>query len=349
MHGEKAIPLPLGAMPKLPKFEITEVPDGYKIEVPATLSESGKRERYIRADEKEAKRLQRSFKKHYHEYGTKAGIVSPRLASEAAEAAAMLKEFGATILDAAREYTARRKAEGACVTMRTAWEGYRARLAKLGRSEASLEDYRRTQKSLPSWFLAMEVAAIEGGDVERALDASIKTKPVKRGPTWNRRLREVRAVLNWSKNTDAKPAPIRQRDPEIIDADTAKRLMAAAEKEGCALPFALMLFAGIRPQGELNRITWSAIKKDHIRLTREETKTATDRQIPIMPNLRKWLDAHKGESILPLDWDKKRRAARKAAHIEGQDVLRHTFGSAFYRLHGEHETVEAMGHTTLHT
>lgn len=333
-------------MPKLPQFEITEVPGGYKIEVPASLSKSGKRERYIRAKEKDAKRLQRQFKKLYHEFGTKAGIIDPALASMAVEAQELLAPFGANLLDAAREYAEKRKAEGSLKTLREAWAEYRDYLIAAGRSEATLTDYSRTEKSLPEWFLDMEVAKINGPDMERGLDASIKRATGKRGTTWNRRLRETRAVINHATSTDAKQVSTRRKDPDIIHAAQVAKLMKAAEAEGCALPFALMVFAGIRPQGELSRITWSAIKKDHIVISGEESKTSTDRIIPVMPNLKLWIEAHRGQSIEPTDWEKKRKRVRRAGGISGlQDVLRHTFGSAFYRLHGLHETTEAMGNS----
>ena len=345
-------------MPRAPKFDLQEVPGGYLINIPASISESGKRERYVRAKKKDAQKLQRQFKKRYHQFGKRAAIIPERMAGEAMEASRLLEPFGATILDAAREYASRRKAAGATISLSEAWEAYQERLAKEERSDATQTDYKRTKAALPDWFLKMEVASIEGKDIERGLDGSIKTKVVrdgkevaKRGPTWNRRLREVRAVINWATNSDAKAVRIRSKAPPILTVAQARKVMTEAAKEGAALPFALMLFAGIRPQGELARMSWGNIGRKYITLTHEETKTMTDRQIPISKNLAAWIKASRGEpSVTPTNWEKKRRKVRSAAGIEEeQDILRHTFGSCFYRIHGEAETVEAMGHHNIQT
>ena len=341
-------------MPRRPQFKITKRAAGdYKVEIPASVSESGKRERIIRADEKEAKKVQRQLKKQYHEFGTQAGAVNPRLASEAYEAAELLRPFGATILEAAKEYISRRKAAGATVPFAKAWDDYVEHLEAAGRRPSTIEDYSRDRKALPDWLFTQEVATITGADIEKACDASIKKRPLKRGPTWNRRLREIRAVFNHATSTEAKAATVRKKAPDIITVEQAKELMRLAEKRGCALPFALLLFAGIRPDarnGEISRITWEAIGRKFITLPIDDTKTSSTRQIPIMPNLREWLDACKGDPIIPKGWMNSYREIRKELGLEKkQDVLRHTFASNFYRLYGFNETAEAMGHSSVKT
>jgi integrase len=341
-------------MPRRPQFKIVKRSAGdFKVEIPASVSATGKRERIIRADEKDATKVQRQLKKQYHEFGTQAGAVNPRLASEAYEAAELLKPFGATILEAAKEYIGKRKAAGATVPLSKAWDDYVEHLEAEGRRPSTIEDYDRDRKALPDWLFAREVATITGKDIEKACDASIKTKPLKRGPTWNRRLREIRAVFNYATNTDAKAARVKRKTPDIITFEQAKELMRLAEEEGCALPFSLLLFAGIRPDaknGEISRITWDVMGEKYITLPVDDTKTSSTRQIPIMPNLRKWLDACEGDPIIPQNWRRTYREIRKKLGIEKkQDVLRHTFASNFYRLHGFNETAEAMGHSSVKT
>ena len=341
-------------MPRRPQFKITRRAAGdYKVEIPASLSESGKRERMIRTTEKEARKVQADLKRQYHQFGTRAGAVNPRLASEAHQAAELLNPFGATILEAAKEYISRRKAAGATVSFAKAWDDYVEHLEAEGRSSSTLEDYNRDRKALPDWIFAMEVAAIEGDHMKKACDGSIKKKPLKRGPTWNRRLREIRAVFNHATNTKAKAVSVKRKAPEIISVKQAATLMRLAERKNCALPFSLLLFAGIRPDaknGEISRLTWDAIGDKFITLSIEDTKTSSTRQIPIMPNLRKWLDAYKGDPIIPKGWMNSYREIRKELGLEKkQDVLRHTFASNFYRLYGFNETAEAMGHSSVKT
>lgn len=332
-------------MPRRPKIEITETNKGHKVDVPASLSASGKRERYYYADEKAAKKHAAGVRNAYHERGTKAGIIDPALASAAMEAKKLLEPIGVSLLEAVRDYVKRNSNAGARITVDVAWSSYQALLVKKKRSDATISDYKRDRKSIPDWFFALKVGEATEDMLEKALDESTSN----RGKAWNRKLREVRAVLREALRTEIKPAEVKRKDPTILSADEAEKLMKIAAKEGCALPYALLLFAGIRPEGELGRISWGNIHKKHIDISGDESKTEDDRHIPIMPNLRKWLDACKGDDIQPTDWKRKNQAIRKAAGVTEQDVPRHTFGSMFYRLHTETETIHAMGHTSFKT
>lgn len=283
--------------------------------------------------------------KRYHERGTQAGTIDPALASMATSSAAMLEPFGKTIIEVVREYVKRNDHAGARLTVGEAWTAYEALLVKKKRSDATIEDYKRDKKSLPNWFFVLRVGDASESMLEKALDESTRN----RGKAWNRKLRECRAVLRETLRTEIKPAEVKRKDPVILSAKEAEKLMRLAEAEGCALPFALMIFAGIRPIGELNRISWGSIRQDHVAISSEESKTEDDRHIPIMPNLQKWLDACKGDDIIPENYQRKAKAIRKAAGIVDQDVARHTFASAFYRLHTETETIHALGHTSFKT
>ena len=332
-------------MPRRPALTVIETTRGFKVDVPATLSKTGKRQRFYYADESAAKKHAASVRRAYHERGTKAGAIDPAIASEAMDAVGMLKPFGVSILDAVRDYVRRNKQAGASITMSEAWAAYEAGLVKSQRSDWTIADYKRDRKSIPDWFFALKVIDATGSEQERALDECTGN----RGKAWNRKLREIRAVMNEATRTDAKPATVKRKDPEILTAKQAAAVMREAVKEGCALPFALLLFAGIRPLGERSRISWGCIRENEIAVSGEESKTEDDRHIPIMPNLRAWLDACKGDDIEPVNWQRKYKAVRKACGITGQDVARHTFGSAFYRLHTETETIQAMGHTSFKT
>jgi len=338
-------------MPRRPKFELTEVPAGWQLSVPPSLASSGKRERYVRAKLGDAKRLQRELRKRYHELGTRASNVSSAVAEDATAARELLEPFGCTLMEAAREYVARRKAAGATVPLRVAWGDFLATKEAEGRSDVYIRDLAITLKVLPAWLLDMEVASIEGFHIEQAVDQTIRTKPLVRGATWNRRLRETGAVINNARNTKAKERRQKRKAPKILkDNDQARLIMQLAEEDGCALPFALMLFAGIRPEGELSKLNAENIRRKYIYVGHEESKTSSDRQIPISENLRAWIKMWDRGPILPQGWQKRCQAIRKAAGIGGkQDILRHTFGSAFYRIHGEQEALQAMGHTSFRT
>jgi hypothetical protein len=332
-------------MPRRPKLEVIDTPKGHKVEVPASLSASGKRERFFYQDPKAAKKHATGVLKAYHERGTQAGAINPALASQATEAEALLAPFDVSILDVVREYVKRNDHAGARLTVGEAWTAYEALLVKKKRSDATILDYKRDRKSLPDWFFALKVGEASEAMLEKALDESTRN----RGKAWNRKLRECRAMLRETLRTEIKPAEVKRKDPTILTAAEAEKVMKLAVAEGCALPFALLLFAGIRPDGELNRISWGNIRDEHIDISGEESKTDDDRHIPISANLRLWLDACEGQKIIPENWKRKSQAVRKSAGITDQDVPRHTFGSMFYRLHTETETTQAMGHTSFKT
>lgn len=332
-------------MPRRPKLEIAETPKGWKVDVPATLSASGKRERFFYPDEKAAKKHAASLRKTYHERGTQAGIISPSLADEALRAVGLLEPFGVSLLDVVRDYVKRNENEASQQTFGEAWDRYTAELRKKGRAEATIEDYLRDKRSLPESFFKLKVSQVTEASIAAALDKCTGN----RGKTWNRRLREVRAVLNSATSTKTKQVEVKRRDPAILSAAQAAALMELACERDCRAAFALMLFAGIRPEGELSRISWANITDKEIVITSDASKTSSDRHIPISDNLHAWLKGQRGKPILPEAWETRYDAIRKAAKVQGQDITRHSFASCFYRLHGEHETIQAMGHTSFKT
>jgi integrase len=332
-------------MPRRPQLLVTETPKGFKVDIPASLSASRKRERFFYQCPKQAAKHAKGILKAYHLRGTQAGTIDPALASDALKAVSLLEPFGVSLMDVVREYVKRNDHAGARQTVEEAWTEYQALLVRKERSAATLADYVRDKKSLPAWFLALKVSEATPAIQEKALDECTGN----RGMAWNRKLRSVRSVLREALRTDIKPHDVRRKDPVILTAKEAGKLMALAAADGCALPFALMLFAGIRPKGELGRISWGSIKEDFIEISSEDSKTNDERHIPISDNLRAWLDSCKGHDIIPENWAVRYPAIRKTAGITGQDVLRHTFASMFYRLNTEKETIDAMGHSSFKT
>ena len=332
-------------MPRRPKLEVIETPRGFKVDVPKSLAASGKRERFFYQDPKQAKKHAAGILKAYHERGTQAGTISPALASAATEAEKRLEPFGVSLLEAVQDYVNRYAHQGAAKTIDEAWTTYEALLLKNGRADATIEDYKRDRRSLPEWFFKLKAGEATSAKIEAALDESTRN----RGKSWNRKLREVKAVLNEALRTSVKPTTTKRKDPVILSVEESTKIMALAVADGCALPFALMLFAGVRPKGEINRISWGSLRGSEILISSEDSKTDDERHIPISANLKEWLKVCEGDDIIPERWAKRYQAIRKAVGITDQDVLRHTFGSSFYRLHGDAEAVRAMGHTSFNT
>ena len=203
-----------------------------------------------------------------------------------------------------------------------------------------------------------------------------------RGPTTRDNYRRaLNGFFAWAEDkgfTPANPAakidPIEsdESEPAVLSLDECTALMNAAQahKDGKLVPFlALALFAGLRPDQELQRITWNDIDPDSetitvsgkvakmrgrrvieaVRLTR---KDSAGMEIKLPSNLFQWLAPHLARQT-PIkgpnwrrDLDTIKRAAGFGPEPEDktqpklkpwvQDYLRHTAVSYHYALH-EHE------------
>lgn len=141
----------------------------------------------------------------------------------------------------------------------------------------------------------------------------------------------------------------RDRMIDIYTPAEARRLMDCAD-EDCKVPFALLLFAGIRPN-ELQRLTWADIREDFVHVSHKAAKTAQARNVDIVPTLRAWI-ARAGTQapeslIVPHNWRRKFDKARRAAGLTGRpDAARHSFASYLLAdCRNEHQVRAALGHS----
>jgi integrase len=121
-----------------------------------------------------------------------------------------------------------------------------------------------------------------------------------------------------------------------LTAEQAARLMAHVESvhDGAFVPyFALCLFAGIRPDGEISKLPAADVRLETAAITIEPwvSKVNMRRLVTIQPNLAAWLRAYPLNEypIIPPK-DKMRNVTGKITRIRrqfklGHDVLRHTF------------------------
>jgi integrase len=139
--------------------------------------------------------------------------------------------------------------------------------------------------------------------------------------------------------------------PKILSVEQCKALLRAAEghKGGKLVPYvALCLFAGIRPNGEAQRLSWAQINLTDGEIRVDESKTGPPRVFKMMPTLKAWLKAFKGREVYPSNWRKDFAAVRKAAGITNwpPDVMRHTAISHYFRDCGSYGlTAEAFGNS----
>jgi len=116
-----------------------------------------------------------------------------------------------------------------------------------------------------------------------------------------------------------------------LTTEQAKKLMEHLEtyENGKLVPFyALALFAGIRPYGEMYKLPIEAVNLENgvIHIDPKVSKVGMKRHITIQPNLAAWLKAYpldKHPIIVP-SLTKHRTAINKEFGL-GHDILRHTF------------------------
>lgn len=100
---------PLG-MAKRPNFTHRLTPKGWQVDVPESMSRTGKRERRFFAVESEAKRFTARLREQYHA-GQRGGLIPLALALDAAEASRILEPHGVSLVEAAKAFAARAAAD----------------------------------------------------------------------------------------------------------------------------------------------------------------------------------------------------------------------------------------------
>jgi integrase len=130
-------------------------------------------------------------------------------------------------------------------------------------------------------------------------------------------------------------------DVEIYTPDELRRIFFGTEGVGPLredlVPFvALGVFAGIRPDGEMQRLTWENVRIGErlIEIKGAKAKTASRRIIPMNDTLVSWLAPYARESGTVAPFGKLGQALRRRCEAVGvvfkRNALRHSYGS--YRL-----------------
>jgi hypothetical protein len=173
--------------------------------------------------------------------------------------------------------------------------------------------------------------------------------------TFNNSRNDISSFLAWCMNSPrkwvaknvAREVAMYRRDalkkmglPDILTAERAREVMAAAAKHSPSLAkaYALMLFAGVRPDGELFKL---GRPENAARLINTRTKKITIeaqiskvnelRTVDICDNLAAWL-ALDGP-VLPPNAARHVKAFRADQKLSA-DVCRHTFCTAHVTTHG---------------
>jgi integrase/recombinase XerD len=348
-----------------------KIQDGYLVNVPASESLSGKRQRLKFPNKKKADLEIERIKGMNKRWGTESSKLSASDAEDATKALELLDGRNVTLLEVASHWLELKQQQERSCTFAELWKIHlEEKLNKVSDAYAKALEYygepilKRLGKAT--------VSEITSDQIEKTFNKSFNTDRQRLNamrtirPAFSYAVKKKLATTNPFTGVEM-PEPKKQKICAIT-VDQAKAAFNACTDhredknikksyrlncEDCMPAVAIMLFAGVRPK-ETERLDWSAVHFDHgcITISEEIAKTRSIRNIPMEPNLIAWLEtvpeSERQGSIIPLNWKEKIKAIRFIAGFSDmQDALRHSFASYHLVAFVDSEALqESMGHST---
>jgi integrase len=338
------------------------------LNVPAELSETGKRQRKFYETEKEAKAECETLKARRDNFGKSLTEMTPARIAAAAECYKLLDPLGIDLLEAVRSHLQVVNQRAVSVTFGEAFD----RFAEM--KQAKSAKYRQEIRQAKAKFeplLARSVSDVTANDLEPILDELPDASR-------NAKMRRLRSVFNlaikrgWMLPGTSPIARLdfadgQRKEVETVPIGTVEKMLNHALKNDLELlPFlTLAFFCGIRPDGELQKLEWRDIDlKDGIVTIRPEvSKTNRSRFPELSKNSIAWLQVYRQRgggtagrivNLSPAVLRKKRRANWKAVAGEKvrwvQQGARHTYCSCWLAVHGDiNKLVLQSGHDSVDT
>jgi integrase len=343
------------------------------VNVPAELSETGKRQRKFFETEKAAKAECETLKARRENFGNSLTAMTPARIAEAAEAYKILDEHGIGLLDATKGFLSAHQERKASIPFGQLFDLFMQ--AKEKRSKKY-----RTQLKWAKDRLEPLHTRVASDVTVRDLDAILKGE---KATVKNAFMRYLRAVFNWGLKRDyLSNNPIAKMDfEEVVKGQTEifePKLVQALLNDCLANDLALLpyrvfgFFLGVRPDGELLRVEWEDFHWSDkvLKLRAEITKKKRLRFVDVSDNAFEWLQEYRKRGgkteglIMPFTAGELRDHHRENwARVVGvtkdgkpkrrwvQQVARHSFCSYWLAEHGDidrlvilsgHESKEAM-------
>lgn len=317
--------------------------DRWKVEVPASRSETGKRVRVFFRNRKRARDYAATL-------ASPGPAIAPAIAVDADTARQRLEAAGLdmTLAEAVRELVEARELLAGAGTLGEAARDAAARAAARDASkpvgeavaafmDTKAETLRETTLASYRYTLERTLEPLHGRTLSDIGPADLEAVLADKKPTaCAMHYRNARAFIKWA------AAPARRwcaadalegveiakvradSDIAILRADDVRALLDAAPRvsPSAAVAFAVAVFAGVR-MGELAKLLWCDVREQEIEIGPRIAKRHARRLVPISPTLRAWLDAYRPPDVAPDDpitgpnWREVNRAVRRLA---GWDV-----------------------------
>lgn len=286
------------------------------IDVPASMTASGKRERHFHPNRDAARDHAQLLKEKFAQHGSNAAAVSPALASDATKAAEILAAYDVSLVTAARFYAAARQRDAASELVKDAVAAYLK--ASTALRERTYRSYDNTLKRLTMAYGSRILSTLTATEIVNA--GGLDVPGAGAALHW----RNLKAFWNWCAKSprgwcvkdvfDAVESPKAGDNGEIsiLTPGEATTLLRTAQSHypSAVASFALSLFAGIRAE-ELARLTSDDVTANGIELSSKITKKGRRRHITLSPTLAAWLKAYPFEPVP--NWNKVSAAVRRLA------------------------------------
>jgi len=342
----------------------------YKVIVPCNFTGQGKRIRVQRKTFEKAAQYAEDIVEKKAEGGTKSFVLSPDETTDARNAYQFLKGTGLSLTKAVELGLARwqelEKSKKLSEVVREILEEKKDQ----GRREKSLKSLRGKYSLLLDCIGDQNIANIESKDLQNQLQINLKHHSP---TTWNNYIDDYATLFNWCikkgylKNNPVNPIPRKHKEwkePCILTLNEVKQLLGAAYNgSGKYDPLhvayhVLQLWIGVRADEIFSKekacLEWNAIniQRNQVRVDARIAKKRRLRVLDMPENAAAWLKPIKQETgrVIPIArYDLRIAEFRRECGfptwaVDYKNALRHTFGSMHYALHGEEETVKALGH-----
>lgn len=306
-------------MAKPIRFTPKNSPSGWRINIPAKISETGKRQQVFYRTQKLALAAADDLKRKVELFGVQTRAISPTVAEQATAALNLLEPYGISLLEAARRIADIESMQRRSSTIEDALNDYEK--AKGGRSDRHTRTITYMSRHLREDFPQRMISSITADELQAHLEARTG------GPTaFNDRLRLLTGLWRWAakpprewcnpdtlKHLERKEAVT--TEISTLSAKDAATLLTTAEKHmpDTVIPFAIALFTGMRMQ-EIERLKPEDIAPEGITVSQGKSKTKQRRFIQMPDPLAAWLNVYPiTDCVCPPNWSRKEKAVRRLA------------------------------------
>ncbi len=355
-------------MPRRARITIAKDPRNrirpWLVNIPASLSQTGKRERPAYVTKGEAERACSNEEERLADYSRRALGLTDLQQIEAAECFSLVGRYAPRSLrDAVRLAVGIWEAEARSVPVDQLAREVETAKGKDGAGRDHKRTIRYTMSGFVEDFAGRSVASITSGEIDRWLRGQVCEEDGEPVSASTRNTFRACLSLSWtfavtqgwakenvvsavrrakdSKDSDEEDDEVVFLAPEQVDKflrSCSPRLVAHA---------ALCALAGMRP-AEAAKLTWQDIGATEIRVRPTIAKTRRARMIPISKQLGEWLACawRRPEGIIGFS----RADFRKACLASGlvpwpKDSLRHSYGTYRGHLLGEDDLAREMGNS----